>query len=298
MTRQTWVRRATAVVEGVREGMLEAVPGARRSVAELTRVEVVNRAMILAAQALLTLVPLLIVLSAYLPHTLAVGLVSRAQEVVGITGSGAASLRRVLTAPQQQVRSQTGLVGLVIILVSSVSFARALQSMYEKVWEQPRATGLTARRRCLLWLMGWLVYALLIASITRMLGVGPGWSPLRLVVQAGIGTVLWLWTAHTLLLGTVPWRRLWPGAVLTGVVTAVLSEASRLVMPRYIAQDVDQYGPLGLVFALASWLIAFSGVVVVCAVAGRVLAEDEHVRAAVAALRERVVPRSRRPRAG
>lgn len=290
MTRQTWVRRAADAYEG----LLERVPGARRSLAEVTRVEVVNRAMILAAQALLTLVPLLIVLSAYLPHQLAVGLVARAQEVVGVTGSGASSLRRVLTAPQQQVRSQTGLLGLLIIVVSSVSFARALQAMYEKVWEQPRATGLTARRRCLVWLVGWLAYALMVASVARVLGVGAGWSPLRLVVQAAIGTILWLWTAHTLLLGVVPWGRLWPGAALTGVAVAVLSEASRLVMPRYVAQDVDQYGPLGLVFALASWLIVFSGVVVVCTVAGRVLVEEDRVRAAAAALSDRVVPRSRR----
>jgi len=303
MTRQTWVRRSTGAyarvtsrTERLAEGMLERVPGARRGLSELARVEVVNRAMILAAQALLTLVPLLIVLSAYLPHGLAGAIVSRTQEVVGLRGSGTASLRRVLTAPQQQVRSQTGVIGLLIVLASSVSFARALQAMYEKVWEQPRATGLSAQRQCLVWLVGWLAYALLVASTARMLGVGPGWSPLRLVVQSAVGTLLWLWTARMLLLGAVPWSRLWPGALLTGVASAVLSEGSRLVMPRYVAQSVDQYGPMGLVFALASWLIAFATMLVVCAVAGRVLVEDDRARAAAASFGQRVVGRSRRGR--
>ena len=301
MTRQPWVRRATATyrraearAERLAEHLLEHVPGARRGLSEAARVEVVNRAMILAAQALLTLVPLLIVISAFLPHALAEGLVTRVQEVVGVSGSGTSSLRRALTAPEQQVRSQTGVLGLLIVLVSSVSFARALQAMYEKVWQQPRATGLTARRRCLIWLVGWLAYVLVTAAMVRMLGLGSGWSPFRLVVQSGVGTVLWLWTARTLLLGAVPWSRLWPGALLTGVGSAVLSEGSRLVMPHYIAQSVDQYGPLGLVFALASWLIAFAGMLVVCAVLGRVLVEDERVRAAAASLAAQVGARSRR----
>jgi len=256
------------------EHLMDRVPAARRTVTELARVELINRAMILAAQALLALTPLLIVLSAFLPRSLAAGMVTRLQLTVGMAGSGTSSLREVLAAPEQQVRTQAGVIGLLIALASAVSFARALQAMFEKVWEQPRATGLTARRRCFLWLVGWLVYLVLVAATARALGLGADWAPGRLLAQLAVGLALWLWTAHTLLLGRVPWSMLWVGAVLTSVGATVITEASRVVMPRYIASNVAQFGPLGLVFALASWLIAFASMVVVSAVVGRVIVED------------------------
>ncbi len=256
------------------EHLMDRVPVARRTVTELARVELINRAMILAAQALLALTPLLIVLSAFLPKSLSAGMVARLQLAVGMAGSGTASLREVLAAPEQQVRTQAGVIGLLVALASAVSFARALQGVYEKVWEQPRATGLTARRRCFLWLVGWLAYVVLVATTARALGMGASWAPGRLVAQSVVGLALWTWTAHTLLLGRVRWSMLWVGGVLTAVGATVISEASRVVMPRYIASNVAQFGPMGLVFALASWLIVFGSMVVVSAVVGRVIVED------------------------
>lgn len=256
------------------EHLLDRVPAARRTVTELARVELINRAMILAAQALLALTPLLIVLGAFLPKPLATGLVTRLQLTVGMAGSGTSTLRAVLAAPEQQVRTQAGVIGLLIALASAVSFARALQGMYERVWEQPRATGLTARRRCFVWLVGWLAYLVLVATTARALGMGTDWAPGRLIVQSAIGLALWTWTAHTLLLGRVPWSMLWVGAALTSFGATVITEGSRVVMPRYIASNVAQFGPLGLVFALASWLIVFGSMVVVSAVVGRVIVED------------------------
>ena len=59
-----------------------------------------------------------------------------------------------------------------------------------------------------------------------------------------LGTLLWVWTPHTLLIGRVPWSQLWVGALLTGTGTTLLSEGSRVVMPRFIASEVAEYGPL------------------------------------------------------
>ncbi len=253
----------------------DATPLLNRATAELARVEVLTRALTLAAQMLISMVPLLIVLGAFLPHGLAVVMVSRVQETIGITGSSARSLRAVLTAPGSQVRTQTGVVGLLVAVVSAMSFVRMLQSTYERVWALPPVRGLTRQTRGLVWLLGWLVYALSVAWSARALGVGGGWSPGRLVVQCVLGLLLWWWTSHTLLLGRVPYADLWTGALLTGVGTAVLTEASHLVMPDYVASNVAQYGPLGVVFALTSWFFAFTTVVVLSAVVGRVVVEDE-----------------------
>ena len=74
-----------------------------------------------------------------------------------------------------------------------------------------------------------------------------------------------------------------------------------MVMPRFIASEVAEYGPLGLVFALASWLIVLASIVVGSAVVGRVIAEEPAVGAYIGQLTRvlgRPGRRGRRGRAG
>ena len=70
------------------------------------------------------------------------------------------------------MRAQTGIAGLLITLFSASSFARAIQRMYERVWEQPHVGGVVGLRRCLGWLIGWLV-TLQLAGGLRALLLGP-----------------------------------------------------------------------------------------------------------------------------
>jgi hypothetical protein len=43
------------------------------------------------------------------------------------------------------------------------------------------------------------------------------------------------------------------------VLVVLLSLASRVFMPRYARVNLEQFGPLGVVFAIASWLVVFGG---------------------------------------
>ena len=44
-------------------------------------------------------------------------------------------------------------------------------------------------------------------------------------------------------------------------------------MPAFTRSNLDQFGPLGVVFAIGSWLVVFGGVLVVGTVVGRQLGE-------------------------
>ena len=55
-----------------------------------------------------------------------------------------------------QVRNPDRRDRIVITLLSATSFARAIQRMYERVWEQPHVGGMSGARRCFLWLLGWM----------------------------------------------------------------------------------------------------------------------------------------------
>ncbi len=277
-----------ARVDGVRAWalrMLDVVPGLRRFVNELVRVEIIDRAMVIAAQGLLALVPLLIVLAAFMPADLGNFVLERFEHVTGVGPAETRAAHTSLTT--DQVRAATGAIGVVITLFSATSFARSVQRMYEKVWAQRHVGGIAGARRCFLWLAGWLVLLQIVAFLGAQIStIGMTGSSLRVLLQVVAGSLLWWWTAWALLVGRVPWSRLLPGAVLTGVCTVAYARASGVVMPRYAENNAQQLGTLGLVLAATTWLIGFAFVMVVAAIVGRVLVEDERLRHLVLTSRE------------
>ncbi|MFI5428577.1 YhjD/YihY/BrkB family envelope integrity protein [Aeromicrobium sp. UC242_57] len=189
------------------------------------------------------------------------------------------------------MRSHTGVIGVVLVIISALSFARALQRLFERVWEQDHRGGVAGAQRCLVWLAGWVVYLQLVVTIIASLDHPLSFSALGIILQIGAGTALWWWTAHTLLLGRVPWRSLWLGAALTATGLAVMVRLSRFVMPPYTEANIEQFGSLGVVFAASTWLLVFGGVIVLGATFGRVIIEDPVLRQAIATSRT-TTPRS------
>jgi membrane protein len=91
------------------------------------------------------------------------------------------------------------------------------------------------------------------------------------VLSLGIAGVFWLVTPHVLLAGRVSWRRLVPTALITGFGMTVLSVCSAIWMPRSVAASAQQFGVMGVAFALLSWLAAAGGVLVAAAACGAVI---------------------------
>jgi membrane protein len=276
------VLRARALIAWARAlayRILDTVPPVRRTVDELLRVEFVDRAVVIAAQALLALVPLVVVLAAYFPHALHEGL-ARFQGVTGLTSAQAATA----TPGGAGVTVQIGVVGIVVTVVSASSFARAVMRMYARVWGLSPDKGVRGRGRALLWLLVWLAALQLMALGARVVPHLLAWlpstiaDPVESLIRVVAAILLWSWTMRFLLTYRVPWRRLWVAGVLTGVASSVVVAGSRVVMPRYTASSAQQFGTFGLVLAVAAWLVVFAEVLVVAAVVGRVLAEDPFTR--------------------
>ena len=286
-------RRVGRWLDGVRAWgyrVLDTVPPVRRTVDALVRIEVVDRSMAIGAQALLALVPMLVILGAFLPDVTdaalerfasVTGLGAGGEQVVEKTADESGYAAAAAGVDVDQVRATTGVIGILIVVFSATSFARALQRMYEKAWEQPAIGGVAARRRCLLWLLAWLVASQSLTLVGwlddhtgRDLVLDPVWFVLRCVLLTGI----WWWSMWYLLLGRVSWKRLLFPAALTGVVMGLYTSASSLVMPRYVVTSANQFGALGVVLAVATWLVGAAGVVVVTTVVGRAVSEDPLVR--------------------
>jgi len=255
---------------------VQSLPGAGRVISELVRVEFIDRSVVVAAQSLFALVPLVMVAGAFAPDAIRDGMIAQFGGVMAIPEPQMDAVRDEVTA--EQIRTQTGLVGLLVVLVSASSFARSLQRLFEKTWERPHRGGLPGVRRSLAWMVACVVYIQALVLVLNLLSGFPGSSILRLGCQVVASTLLWWWSGRVLLQSRVPWSHLWPAALLTAVGMAVLTRGSQVVMPAYVQSNVDQFGAVGLVFAASTWLLAFGGWLVIAGVLGRVAVEDPTLR--------------------
>jgi membrane protein len=281
------VRAAVGRLRALAYRVLDTVPPVRRTVDELVRVTIVDRAMVIGAQGLLALVPMVIVLAAFLPESMVSLGLDRFESMTGLGDKGGSYVEQSVEdidptagVDADQVRATTGVIGILITLFSASSYAKAIQRMYERVWEQPHRGGFVGRRRCLAWLLGWLVLSqalTLVGLSSRALDLTV-LAPLWFVVRAAVSTGIWWWSMRVLLFRRVGWGALFLPALVTGVAVTVYTGGSTLVMPRYVASSAIQFGTFGLVLALATWLVGYAGVIVVSAVVGRVLAEDPAIR--------------------
>jgi membrane protein len=271
-----WVRDGSALARRAQAwaaALVARIPVLGRLVSELVRVEVIDRALAIGAQALLAVLPLLVVVAAFAPPSLGADVLTQIRDAMGIPADLAEPIQQ-LVLPEDQVREQVGWIGLLITLISGTSFSRALQRAYAKVWDLTGVRRSGAVRSSVIWLVGLLVYFDVVVLLERLFeGTSTDVLP-PVVVVAALQLAMWWWSARVLLLWRVPWSGLLPCAVLTTVGMLLLMAGSDLVMPRYAKVSVEQFGTFGLVLAAASWLVAFGFVVIVTAVLGRVAAEQ------------------------
>jgi membrane protein len=255
--------------------LIDRIPILGRLLSEFIRIELIDRCMLIAAQGLLALIPMLVVIAAFFPYL--IGDAVQSFSDAGIGGSGGAEIRGEVDP--DQVRAETGLIGIAIVLFSATSFARAVQRMYEKVWEKRHIGGVSGTRRCFMWLIGWLLTLQLVGGLRSLMDAVEGMVGVttRLVVQMVLLSLLWWVTSWVLLFGRVGWCRLALGALLTGTLGMLYNRASGAFMPAYVGANAEQFGTLGIILAISTWLIGFAGIMVASALVGRVVSEDPTV---------------------
>lgn len=250
--RADWIRGRTAWVKG-RTATLRDAPFPRRLAAQLLHVHVLDTATRLAAQTFLTAIPVLFVLAAFMPDQVRSSVSDSLRTVLGLQGAPLDEIKDALhPRGDSSVTDTFGGIGILVTLLSATTCSRILQRLCERSWHLPHLAGRLAAWRWLAWLLVWLTALILQGQIRSGFGAGSGLGVVLYVITA---TLLWWWTQHLLLGGRVPWFPLLPGAALTGGALTVLAWVSRLYVPRSLNRSVTQFGPLGLVFTLLSWLI-------------------------------------------
>ncbi|WP_308379380.1 YhjD/YihY/BrkB family envelope integrity protein [Streptomyces sp. ISL-43] len=259
--------------------LLRAVPGWMRKhtpllgrlLEQLATVRILDCATRLAAQAFLGAVPAVFVMAALAPAWLQDQLISSIRTTLGLQGAALDPVRSVYSATDPTATVSTGWVGVVVTLLSATACSRALQKTCERSWHLRKAKARVAAWRWVAWLVVWLIALLFQGPVQTAFGTGRAAGFALAVIS---GTLLWWWTQHLLLGGRIPWLPLLPGAVLAGVGEQLLSLASRIYMPHAVQRSMEQFGSLGSVFVLLSWLIMLFIVITLAIAVGYVVAHE------------------------
>lgn len=242
----------------------------RRIVDGFVEIEIVDRSMTLAAQIFTSVLPVLIA-GSFLPYWDLAGRAINDQlgfdtEIL-VSGVGTFTV----TDP---TFAAFGVVGLLMVLISGTSFAKALARIYAKIWNVPSIRVRNAWR--------WLVVLLLVAfsavllgAIRELTGLRYVGVPLAIAGELAVWMLVWTISPYLLTMGKLSGRVLWMTGALTASGLTVVRAAGRLVLPRITDTAYTRFGLLGPVFTSISWLFVLSAVVVGAATITKALALDE-----------------------
>ena len=242
--------------------------------ARLLELEFVDRAVALAAKAVVSFFPLIIVVAALSPPGARSAIVDSIATRFGVDGEAATIMSRAFASPEQ-TRAATGLLGCLLVAAYAISFTTALQRVYLRAWRRPTGGGVRNKGRGAMWLAGLLVLLVLLASLRRIVAGPPG--TVAVGVAGAVGSVLaWWWTARLMLRSEVRWRPLLPTAIVTGVGAWGYTLAATVWMPRAVAKHYAQFGSFGIALDFMSWFTGFAFLVIGAAVLAPVLVEGDH----------------------
>jgi membrane protein len=238
---------------------------ARRIASEIRSVRLVEASLVLAAQAFLALIPMIIVVYALAPVDVANAIAAMLRDRFGVSGGSETAVTTLLAARSDLQRGLSA-ASVVFVVASATAFTRALQRVYERAWGLS-TLGLRGSWRWLVWLGGLVAYLSVIGLALRFSSDLPATGTLL-----GLsGFVLWWWTPWLLLGARVHWRALLPTAAITTAAMAALGGVSGVVVPRMVRGNEQEFGPIGVVFAVESWLVVVAGALVAGAAVGALL---------------------------
>lgn len=225
-----------------------------RAVSDVVEVGVVDRAMTLAAQAFTSLVPVMI----------AIGTLGAMDPVSESLRSDYGLDLSDLDAAGDSSTTTFGVVGVLMLVVSATSYARALGRTYGHIWN---VAHLRFRQgwRWVLVIIAIATGAVAIAAARELNSVPVVGHVLTWVVQFAIWAMVWTAVPGLLTGSGISARARWCSGIVTAAGLTALEIGSAVALPRIMQSAQSQFGLLGMVFTLIGWLFVFSAIVVVAA---------------------------------
>ena len=214
--------------------------------------ELMHRALGFAALAILTVIPLLILVAAAgpAPHR---GLAGWVIYGMGLTGSSARAVTQLFSAPAR-VLGTTSVFSALVLAVAGVTFAGSVQAGFERIWGLPVGPWHKIWRQAA-WSVALIAYIYAEATVGLVTHKGLSETLARGAVAILLGIAFFWWGLCFLVGGRVSYLAAMPGAVATMVCLGGLRVFSGLVFEPLIVRNAVSYGALGTVLIVQSWLI-------------------------------------------
>jgi membrane protein len=230
----------------------------------LNAVDFGSRIVIFGASMLLSVLPLIVLVSAFANRDLDNSITQR----LGLDHRAAQIIDGLFTTSPAAFNSAV-VLALVISLVGTISVARSVQEIYERAFGRSPAEGKRKNLlRCALWAAS--VGALLLVDVVisrALIDLPAGRIWLGSVDFAALILFFW-WSVHFLLAGREPWRRIGPAAIATALFWLGFGVFASFYFSPTIVSDNRLYGSIGVVFSLLTWFIGIGAVITLGAVAG------------------------------
>ena len=225
-----------------------------------------DRSIGLASGALTALIPLTIVTSAISSELGGKGTAERIIDRYDLTGEGAQAVEDIF-APASGTETSLRIIGFLFLMVTVLSFSRAVQRLIEQTWElEPLSVRNTFNG--LLWVGGLALYT----AITSILHVALGRSDVDLaaaLLTLPLSAVFLIWSAWVLSAKRIKRHDLLPFGIVGAVLLSLYSVGATVYVPHLFSTYATRYGVIGAVFAIISALFCVMVVVVGSAAAGR-----------------------------
>jgi membrane protein len=229
---------------------------------ELKTLDFTDQIILLGAGLLVSLLPFLILLSAFASQRIDDDIALR----LGLNQRASGIVSHLLTSSPAALNVAT-LTSLLFVAAGTLAVASSLQQTYEKAFRQDHR-GLRDAYRLAIWVVALCAAVTLESIVGRPVRDAPGGIVLAALVTFAVMTLFFWWTMHFLLAGRVPWRKLLFSAIATGAFYVGLGVFSKFYFSSTIISDSRTYGTIGAVFGILTWLIAIAAVIILGAVTG------------------------------
>ncbi|WP_426594071.1 YhjD/YihY/BrkB family envelope integrity protein [Cellulomonas sp. McL0617] len=244
-----------------------------RIISGFTAIEPFDRAMTLAAQVFVSIVPIMIFAAAVRPNEDSFG--ASMGDAMGLSDSVQATLAGSIPS-SATAASGLGIFGFLIAFFSATAYSRALERMFLKVWAVPKPPLRTAWR----WvatIAAVLVAISFLAFTAAILSNTPLNHLIEFVIRFAVWTVVWTYVPWVLMRTKISLRALAFTGALIALALTVLAEFGAFYLPLVLTNGAEEFGVLGLVFAYISWLFVLSFAIVGATIVGRACAQDEGI---------------------
>jgi membrane protein len=223
-----------------------------------------DRIIIFGACLLVSVLPLIIVLSAYASHHIEDDIARH----LGLSAQGTRVVDGLFKASVTSFNLAV-FVSLLLSFAGTVAVARSVEVIYERAFDYPPLARRQGWLRCTVWVVVFSGVLIADGAIDKALRDDAG--PVVFgMVEFVLFTLFFWWSTHFLLGGRESWRGVRPAAIATALFWVGLGVFAAFYFSSTVVDDSKTYGTIGVTFTLATWFIAIGAVITLGAVVGAV----------------------------